>query len=156
MTRRRIPAQEGTAAQPRAGRSLSNAIGLATPFDRIVFAPVVRGQIRLTSGKLFINKPLSIIGPGAAVLAISGNNSSRVVHIGPQGNVEIYGLTITEGRVVEFNGIDGSSFPFKLPTPGGYALGGGVFNEGILKMFDSMVVSNGVQGGAGGDRKSVV
>jgi hypothetical protein len=97
---------------------------------------------------LFINKPLSIVGPGAPVLAISGNTNSRVFHIGPQGDVEIHGLTITEGRVVAANGT--GAFDWTRATPGGDALGGGVFNEGTLKIFDSMIVSNSLQGGRGG------
>ncbi len=100
---------------------------------------------------MLINKPLSIVGPGAPVLAISGNTNSRVFHIGPQGNVDIYGLTITEGRVVGTNGIDGDNSWPRPPGPGGFAQGGGVFNEGILRIFDSMIVSNSVQGGRGGN-----
>lgn len=132
------------------GGSLRQAIAIANSGDLILFAPVVRGTIRLTSGELLIDKPLSILGPGAAALAISGNTNSRVFHIGPQGNVDIYALTITEGRVVGTNGIDGViTWPLP-PGPGGFAPGGGVFNEGSLRIFDSMIVSNSVQGGRGG------
>lgn len=134
------------------GGSLRGALALALDSDRILFAPVVRGKIRLTNGELVINKPLSIVGPGAAALAISGNTNSRVFHIGPQGNVDIYGLTITEGRVVAANGIGATAS--SLATPGGTAVGGGVLNDGILRIFDSMIVSNSVEGGRGGNGHS--
>lgn len=134
------------------GGSLRNALAIAGSYDRIAFAPVARGTIRLTSGELFVNKPVSIVGPGAGLLRISGNGTSRILHIGIQGEVAISGITVTEGRVVEANGVDGSRFtvPYTLPTPGGYARGGGILNEGQLRMTDCMILSNSVQGGIGG------
>ena len=58
--------------------SLRKAIADANPNDTINFA--VTGTITL-SGELTIDKDLTINGPGAASLAISGNDSSRVFYI---------------------------------------------------------------------------
>lgn len=116
---------------------MRDAVTIANPGDRIIFAPVVRGEIRLTGGELLVNKPLSIVGPGAAQLAVSGSHNSRVFHFGPQGNVDIYGMTITEGRVVGATG--GPAPEFGEPgLPGETACGGGILNEGSLSLFDCM------------------
>src|SRR5258707_3214551 len=62
--------------------SLRDTIARVKSGDTIVFDPGVNGQtITLTSGQLAIKKSLSIQGPGAGLLAISGNDSSRVFDI---------------------------------------------------------------------------
>src|SRR5437879_1222308 len=51
----------------------------ATPGgNTIIFSNVVTGTITLTNGSLTISKNLTLIGPGANVLAVSGNHASRV------------------------------------------------------------------------------
>jgi hypothetical protein len=78
--------------------SLRDAITKAGSGDTIVFDPSLNGQtITLTSDQLTINKNLDIEGPGASLLAISGNGTNRVFNV-PKGNsVTIAGLTITQG-----------------------------------------------------------
>jgi predicted outer membrane repeat protein len=73
------------------GGSLRQAILNAGSGDTINFA--VSGQITLTSGPLQISQDLTIAGPGANNLTISGNFSSRVFNIGDVG-VTISGVTI--------------------------------------------------------------
>jgi hypothetical protein len=62
--------------------------------------------ITLTSGELDITKNLTITGPGAANLTISGNHASRVFelssHTKPQ--VSLSGLTISNGLVANNSG----------------------------------------------------
>jgi hypothetical protein len=72
--------------------SLRDAIAAASPGDTIVFS--VTGTITLTRGELLISKNLTIKGPGASSLAISGNNSSRVFEIASGVTAAITGLTI--------------------------------------------------------------
>ena len=64
--------------------------------DVIVFAPGVTGTITLTSGELFFSKSLTIAGPGAANLTVSGNNTSRVFSVS-SGEITISGLRIANG-----------------------------------------------------------
>ena len=71
--------------------SLRQAIADASSGHTIDFA--VTGTITLTSGELGIAKNLTITGPGANQLTISGNNSSRVFYI-TSGAVTISALTI--------------------------------------------------------------
>jgi hypothetical protein len=94
--------------------SLRQAILHASSFeyDVIAFATNVTNTIRLTSGELVVNKPISIEGPGIGFfgrpppwkLTISGNNASRVFKL-TGGNASIYGLTIAHGAADQGAGI---------------------------------------------------
>ena len=85
--------------------SLRDAIGHAKDGDTIVFASSLDGQtIVLTSDQININKSLDIEGPGASLLAISGNDTNRVFNITEGQVVAIAGLTITHGLA---NGAEG-------------------------------------------------
>ena len=67
--------------------------------DEITFAQL-EGTITLTSGQLAITDDLTIAGPGAKELAISGNDSSRVFDVeGSTTSVTITGLTVTQWLV---------------------------------------------------------
>jgi hypothetical protein len=97
--------------------SLRAEIAAASSNDTIVFAPSLDGQtITLTSGGLVINKSLTIQGPGADQLTISGGGVSGVFsvqfalqqttkHAQPQTiNVTISGLTISNGAAAGSTG----------------------------------------------------
>src|SRR5262245_5947979 len=110
--------------------------------DVIDFAPGARdGAITLTSGQLSITDDLTIDGPGADRLAVSGNDASRVFRIGSGVTVAIDDLTITHGRADNGGGIwnAGGSLSLSqvivsqnqaLGAPGNLGQGGGVFNQG--------------------------
>ncbi len=74
--------------------------------DIIQFQRGLTGTIALISGQLAITDSLVIDGPGANVLAISGNNASRIFKINPGaiGTVAINGLTLKKGNDVSGNG----------------------------------------------------
>jgi hypothetical protein len=62
--------------------SLRDDIAAARSKDTIVFAPSLDGQtITLTSGYLLVNKDLTIAGPGASQLTVSGGGKSEVFHV---------------------------------------------------------------------------
>jgi hypothetical protein len=74
--------------------------------DLIRFAPAARdGTVALTSGELSITDDLTIEGPGANRLAVSGNDASRVFRIGSGVSVDIDDLTTTHGRADNGAGI---------------------------------------------------
>src|SRR5437667_9029943 len=80
--------------------SLRQAIADAAPDETIYFS--VNGTITLTNGELFINKNLTIVGPGANKLTIqrsttSGTPAFRIFHV-CTGIVMISGLTVRNGR----------------------------------------------------------
>jgi hypothetical protein len=119
--------------------SLRDTITNAKSGDTIVFAPSLNGQtITLTSDQLTINKSLTIEGPGASLLAISGNDTNRVFNINEGFTVTIAGLTITHGRAV--GGGDGSV------VNGG---GGGILNTGSTLSLANDVLSDNVSFGTG-------
>jgi hypothetical protein len=81
--------------------SLRAAITAARSGDTIAFASSLDGQtITLTSGELAISKSLDIEGPGAGLLAVSGNHTGRVFAISQNQQtvfVTIAGLMIEDG-----------------------------------------------------------
>ena len=84
--------------------------------DTIAFAPSLDGQtITLTTGQLAINKNLTIQGPGAGQLTISGGgaNGSRVFDVAGGTNVTLSGLTISNG-----SGIAAGAFSAPTTTRG--------------------------------------
>src|SRR5262245_13652799 len=83
--------------------TLRDRIAAALPGDTIQFG--VTGAIILNS-ELVLSKNLRIDGTTANSLRISGNNHSRVFNI-TTGNVQIYNMTIADGRVVGTNGAAG-------------------------------------------------
>src|SRR6516162_8353091 len=111
--------------------SLRDTITGAKSGDTIVFAPSLDGQtITLTSGELAINKSLDIEGPGASLLAISGNDANRVFDISEGNTVTIAGLTITHGRAKSAGGNGNSG-----------ASGGGILNAGSTLTIANDILS---------------
>ena len=107
--------------------SLRDAIGHAKDGDTVRFDPSLDGQtITLTSDQLTIKKSLDIEGPGASLLAISGNDTNRVFNINEGLTVTIAGLTITHGLARGNNG------------------GGGISNVDSILTLVNDVLSNNV------------
>src|SRR5258708_21560999 len=67
--------------------SLRQATADAMPGDTINFAAT--GVITLTNGELLVTNDLTVLGPGATNLAVSGNNSSRVLEVSSTATVTI-------------------------------------------------------------------
>jgi len=73
--------------------------------DAVAFAPGLTGTIPLSSGEIPIKDSLTINGPGAAVLTVSGNDLSRIFHVENTAaaapiDVTLSGLTLTRGSAV--------------------------------------------------------
>jgi hypothetical protein len=110
--------------------SLRAILGGASSGDQIVFDPALDGQtITLTSGELLLNKSLTITGPGAGLLTVSGNNASRVFEVAGGATDSVSGLTVSNGRAAP--------------------QGGGILNAGTLTLSNATVSGNLVYGGAG-------
>jgi hypothetical protein len=133
-----------TAADSGPG-SLRAEIAAAKSGDTIVFAPSLDGQtITLTSGELLINKNLTITGPGAGNLTISGNNASRVFEVAAgthqPGKVSLSGLTITGGDAVLPAGSSNTSA----------GEGGAIFNSATLTVTNCVISGNNASLSGGG------
>jgi hypothetical protein len=114
--------------------SLRGEIAAAANGDQIVFARSLDGQtitLNGDNGPLVLNKDLTIRGPGAARLTISGNNATGVFSIAAGATDTITGLTIADGNA------DGGG-------------GGGIFNEGTLTLDDSTLSDNHADGASFG------
>jgi len=111
--------------------------------NTILFSSNVTGTIALSGAELTINAPATIVGPGANVLAVSGNNSIRVFSV-LQGPSQINGLTISDGLIVGGEGLQGQD--------GFDARGAGIYNQAVLSIGGCTIRSNRVIGGLGGER----
>jgi len=103
----------------------------------IEFAPSLDGQtITLTSGELDITTGLTIQGPGAGQLTISGGKNSRVFDVNASAPVVLSGLTISGGTGV-------ASALLVNPYDGD---GGGILNLSTLTLSGCVVSGNSVNG----------
>ena len=126
------------------------------------------GVIFLTTGRLVVSSDMTITGPGADALEVSGNDSDRVFEVGTSATaVTISGVTIADGFVgassgshaaaTGTNGADGAvgganGAPANVSTGDGTDEGGaGVANAGTLTLRDVRVTNNLVQAGSGGN-----
>ncbi len=150
----------------------------------ISFAPGLVGTISLNRalGPLGLNSSVTIHGPGARALAVSGDGYIRVFTVAA-GNVAMYGLTIRDGAQIfgnvgdssEGGGIHNSQGARLELTDcalihhvalgqigpsgggaGGFARGAGIFNRGELAITRCTFTGCVAGGGAGTDNGAVV
>ena len=126
--------------------------------DTITFDPSAFGnaprKIKLIGGPLVLTDPatVTIIGPGANRLTLSGGRKSRVFDI-EGGSLALEGLTITGGRAVRGGGIlnDGGTLALDhVVLRGNHArAGGGLFNNGTTTLSDVVLRGNTARVGSG-------
>ena len=122
--------------------SLRDVVARAVDGDTIDFAPALNGStITLTTGEILITKSLTIVGPGAASLAISGNSASRIFELGGGGtSVSFSGLTLTRGVAANGGAIE------DLDTTGALTLSNCTFTSNFALQPSDM--AGPVSGGA--------
>jgi hypothetical protein len=98
--------------------------------DEIRFRHSAEGTIAL-AGELGVTGELTIDGPGAKNLTVSGGGTTRVFNIAAGATVKIEDLTIADGNVT------------------GTARGAGILNAGTLTLAESVVTGNVAPVGAG-------
>jgi CSLREA domain-containing protein len=114
--------------------------------DSIGFARSLSGStIQLALGELSIRSKLTIAGPGATKLSISGNHLSRVFRM-TGGRITIQGLTIRDGHE--------TATPTGPQCPGStapnFTLGGGILQDaGSLSVEHVKMSNNTVEGPTG-------
>lgn len=110
--------------------SLRQAIADSASGGTISFADSLRGQtitLAASSGPLSIGKDLTIDGPGAGQLAVSGGGATEDIRVASGASVTISGLTITGGSAGQGGGIAASEGSLTLTddtASGDAALGG--------------------------------
>ncbi|MEY2510438.1 MAG: hypothetical protein QOE26_1201 [Verrucomicrobiota bacterium] len=118
-------------AAPGPAGSLRKAINDAAAGDTIDFAVPVPGGITLTSGQLVIGKNLTIVGPGARNLNISGNNASGIFEVAAGVTMNISGLTLENGLATAHTGWSAT-----------VKLGGAIYNSGNLTITACRIIQN--------------
>ena len=117
--------------------SLRQAVATTAPGDTIDFSVSCppTAPILLTTGTITITHDLTITGPGAAQLAVSGNNAAQVFHVDAGVTATISGITVEDGASDNGCGSGcGSS-------------GGGIENEGTLTLTSVTVTNNSAADG---------
>lgn len=132
--------------------SLRAATGAATAGEIILFDIATTDPgfdpatetftITLTSGDIVIDKDLTIAGPAAANIAISGKQVNRIFRI-TAGTVSISDRTLRDGRVVGASPVAGNFYD------GEPARGGAVLNDRTLTCTRCTFDGNSVTGGEG-------
>jgi probable HAF family extracellular repeat protein len=131
--------------------SLRQAI-LDTPSGGTVdFQAGLSGTITLTSGELAISKDLSINGPGASVITVSGNDNTRIFDLPAASTVSFAGLTVAHG-LAQFGGgiyiaggtvtITDANFSGNSTSQEAGTKGGAVYNMGSLAITNSSFIGN--------------
>ena len=121
--------------------------------DSVTFASNVTGVITLTNGLLVVGKTLEISGPGASVLALSGNNGSRIFEItGFESNVHISDLSLMQARSGDGGVLvtTDSSLDLRYCTISGNACAGVYDQGGIVDILYSTIAGNASAGHGGG------
>ena len=128
--------------------------------DTIDFATGLSGTIVLKSGELQITNDVTIDGPGANLLTVSGNNTSRIFNI-DDGNlgtalaVAISGLKLTGGNAGSDSGgaiFNAEALTLTNSTLSGNSAGwsgGGIYNEGTMTLTNSTLSDNSAHDGGG-------
>jgi fibronectin-binding autotransporter adhesin len=155
-----LPRLTGGQNSLRAAIAYANSLAgpQAVTFDPSVFGKTAQ-TIVLTDGQLTLTDPaaVTITGPGASLLSVSGNNASRVMEIDGV-SVAISGLTVTGGKSVSGdNGggllIDGGTLTLTNVTVSGNTSddeGGGLYNsKGSLTLTNCTISGNAASTGAG-------
>jgi predicted outer membrane repeat protein len=128
--------------------SLRYELARAHNKDTIVFAPSLDGQtITLTSGELLItDSGLTIKGPGANLLTVSGGHTSRVFEEAENVQAAISGLTISNGSSYDGGAIYNAGGVLTLTgctVSGNYAFddGGAIYSAGGVLTLTGCTVS---------------
>ena len=149
-------------------------------FSGAVFEDQTPDTITLTTGQLTISGALVIAGPGAGLLTINGNNSSRAFQINPGVDATIANITIVNGRASDVGGgivnsgslaVINTTFNNNIAVQVGGAIanfgvmlinggtfnsnrasihGGGIYNAGGLEVRNSNFNTNQATGDGGG------
>src|SRR5262249_25383682 len=81
---------------------LAETNGVAGP-DTVTFDPTffaTAKTITLTSGAIPVTDSVSVLGPGASIVTVSGNNASQIFQMNGSSPIAVLltGLTITQGN----------------------------------------------------------
>ncbi|MFK7921083.1 MAG: choice-of-anchor Q domain-containing protein [Bacteroidia bacterium] len=103
--------------------SLRSALLGAEDGTLITFDPSLNGDTIRLQGELQICADITLQGPGADLLAVSGEDSTRILRIMPGNNVEVMGLSLVRGKTSSSDG-------------------GAVLSEGSIRLLNCVLANN--------------
>lgn len=138
--------------------TLRHAVAGAVSGDSIDLTQLQCSTITLANGAIpIVQSDLTLTGPGAANLAISGAGSSGVLDHRGTGTLSVHGLALVDGHTSTPGGcvhsagkLDATAISVTgCTTAGGpYIKGGGLYVKGDVTLADSIISNNyGYQGG---------
>jgi hypothetical protein len=138
--------------------SLRQAISDAASGDTITFSLPANSAITLTSDELFIDKNLTINGPGANLLSVQRSASAgnfRIFEIHSGNVVAISGLTIANGNDIGGGISNSGTLTLTNATISGNSapyLGGGIYNfqRGTVTITNTTIFGNSANSSGGG------
>jgi predicted outer membrane repeat protein len=152
-----------TSIADKGAGSLRADIAAAQGGDTIIFASSLDGQTITLRSELLINKNLTITGPGAGQLTVSGNNSTRVFEVAQGMQATLSGLTLSNGFATNGAGIlvdTGAVLTVSNSTLSGNSatkyqkyvgnLGGGIDNYGTATVSNCTLTNDTSNAGGGG------
>jgi Ca2+-binding RTX toxin-like protein len=132
------------------------AVANAQPGPDVIHIPLT-GTLDLLEGELSLTDSLTISGPGAQQLIVSGKNSTRIFRVGGDGqnSFALTDFTIAEGNAgssegggVRFDDPDDSLDIRRMVIRNNFANGGGGIyasgSDAALQILDSSLFDNGV------------
>ncbi|NJM12803.1 MAG: hypothetical protein HC889_13885 [Synechococcaceae cyanobacterium SM1_2_3] len=138
-------------------QAMLDSLSILTSADNtIVFQSGLSGTITLSSSIRFIgqNKSLTINGPGANVLAISGNRLTEIFNFSDaRSTITVNGFTIKDGSSIGFGGGIHSYGALTVTncvlSGNSSGNGGGISNHGTLTVSNSTLSGNSAAWGGG-------
>jgi len=146
VTRSDDPTPTGCQGNDCSLREAAEAANANSDADTIDFARGLSGEkIKLTLGEIELRRKVTIDGPGAKKLAVSGNDANRVFRV-LGGRITIEGLKIRDGHE--------TATPTGPQCPGStapnFTLGGGILQDaGRLSLEHVKMSNNSVEGPTG-------
>jgi hypothetical protein len=129
--------------------TLRSVLAHAGDGDVITFANRLRGDtIHLTQGELRVAADVTITGPGADRLSVSGSGRSRVFEVMGGATATISGLTVRDGFATQGGGIAvdaGGELTLAndvLTRNNGNGMGGAVYNAGAAAIDGCLLTAN--------------
>jgi hypothetical protein len=146
--------------------SLREALALIAEDGTITFDPgLAGGTLPLTSGQLAIDSSVTVDGPGAAPVTLSGEGASRVLQVAAGAEVSMNDLVIRDGvaepqgggilnyGALSLDRVTVTENTENSPGPANFAFGGGGIYNGdgaTLNLTDSTVSNNSTVNQPGG------
>lgn len=130
--------------------SLPDAVANATDGTTITFDMAPACTTIVLTSTIDIGRNISIEGPGAGELAVSGNGAFQVFDVGSDFST-ISGLTIEDGNATDGGGIENGGtltvVDCTLSDNEATSEGGGIYNRGTLSFSGALSDNSAVDGG---------